>query len=247
MDDEIFFGKAGIVAGSKFKITLSGKDFSYSDDKEQGYFFEEIVWNALKKAEIYSHKLYEVVVTTDSHKLYVSFGDQSSMGDGENTLSFSLDEITEEQIVELLSDQIQSPEDVIFMEWTNGEITVFDPEEEKSSTFTISELNPVLQVTGLLRVKLWANRHKWNIIGISLLILIPATSIMPIYNYLISTQEKKILELQKEKKDLKANKNKSTMILEQTKRSYMEMQNVKDIFDTPLGEKKIDIIFNYGK
>lgn len=236
---EIFTGKAGVVAGHKFNLKIGGKDFSYSGEHEQGYFLEELAWNAIVKADIHRDAVYEVIVTTMTHKIYMSFQDNLSSGDGENTLSYSLDDITEEQIAELLSDQIIDPSSVIFMEWDGVELHILESDDYSEFVFSFEDLAPTPMVTGTLKRKLWLKKHKFNILGIFLIFSIPGATIPFIYSYLEKTHTAKIEALSIEKNKLISKKKKTIALIERANKDYLKMQHVVDVFDSKDGEKRL--------
>lgn len=240
---EIFTGKAGLIEQSKFHIKIAGKTFSYIGENEQGFFLEELTWNAIVQSDIHRDAEYEVVVTTPDQKIYVSFRDNLTGDDGESTLSYSLDDVNEEQIAELLGDQIAEPKDVIFMEWVNNEMTVMEGEDNDEYVFTFNDLNPTPMVTGALKAKIWLKRNRFNILGIFLIISIPAASIPFGYKFLTEQHGSNIKKYNTEKATLVKTKEKTSKLISDTNQAYLKVLNVKDIFDSREGEKRLKKIF----
>lgn len=233
---EFFTGKTKKLVSSKFHISVAGKDFYYSGEEEKGYFLEEAVWNMIEKSNLQRAGIYECILTTPNDKYYISFNDHFS-GSGEDTLSYSLHSITEEQIAELLGDQIKNPEEVLFFEYSPGIFSYLDGDE--AINFSLDDLDLSLMVTGSLKIKIWIQKWSLELIAGFLLIAIPAGSIAPVYGYLSSSFAQKNNKLDIQIKQEERENGNIKRKIETTNKMFFTSKNAKDIFNSRDGFKDL--------
>jgi len=234
------------LSSHKFELEIDNKFFQYNGELDRAYFIEEIVWNTLKATGVIGSakdNIIEVVLTYGDKKYYIVFGDDNKMG-GEPTLELDTKASTEEQIVEMLSEQVIHPEEVFMMDINEDEnkIEIETPEKDIIKV-KLSNIDKTEMTTKLLIVEEFLSQHKWNIIGIISILILPLATWKLVdskLNNMIS-EDTKTMEaiLKKTNSERKSLKKKVQAVIRDTN----QLKNAKDISDPIILNKKISEIY----
>lgn len=226
-----FLGEAGALADARFQKNIRGKKFSYIGKENEGYFLEDIINEVIKKSGFTkSDGLYEIAVSDKSKTIIIIFGDNLA-GPGESSAEYSLDDFSEEIIVDLVDQVITDQNELLT--FTIEDNTIFFEHEASDFSFSCSfdEINPELMVSGTKKVVIWLQRNKWNVIAGIFMLALPFSENLiyqkTIYKkHLATMEELKSDEISYRRK--KESAKKKWLILS---KEYNLIQKENDFFD----------------
>ncbi len=239
--NNIFTGKTNSKS-SKFQTTVGNKTFYYDGYCDDGYFLEEIVWNALRQTgNMPTQDIVEVLVHFSTKNYYIVFGDEYN-NSGEETLVFDMEQLNENQMAELLSEQVLNPEFIIEASFDGKTFSINDSDEE--SSIALDRLNIEKKITRARAFKKIFNEQKINILGILLIIFLPYSSYIYANKIIVNNTEKQVRKISMEISKYAIKKRELERKVRKAKNNIKELKNSSDLISNGMLNSSIKNIYS---
>jgi len=225
----ILYAKAGKKTNAKFTKNINNKFYSYTGMKEEGFLIEELVFNALSKHKEFKDIKFQVIVETEKFIYFITYNDQSSVQEGEDTIAYSLEEFSKENISEFISNLIIEDIPIVYITYHNNKLIINSDflninEEIQDKDISVEKL-----ISRITKIKAFLSSKIIEIILIILIVSIPLLTITPLKNGIIENRNTLIKKLKTEYNVYETEKSKIESKNFMIKKRYDLIKNSKDV------------------
>jgi hypothetical protein len=246
----ILSAEAGKLSNAKYVRDVNGKSFSYIGSSDEGKLIEEIVFNALidnvENPEFFKSNPFQALVEMSDKVLLITYNDNEE-GAGEDTLDYSLEEFSEQEIMAYLREYLLNKEDlsnlVFVIDDQEDEMIHFSRESDNLEfSLLYSEIRAETLIAGSKKVKMFLKRNLGTIMLIVFIILTPLLSLGPAKKYAITDLDNEINRLTIEEQKTAISKRQQELEIEEIAKKYFKIKKEKDVFsDVELMKELLDL------
>jgi len=227
----ILWGEAGKNTASKFIETIGNKTISYVGTKEDGYFIEDILYNAISSKRDISKQIIQILFETEDYYLFITLNDKTGSFKGEDTFQYLKSDFTEETVFQYIYDFILEKDNFYLASQVKDGIYIINVALEEEFFLDKKKIKATYLMSKMQKVNKFVRNNFIYIILILLIITIPAFTIKKANDEITVVLNKKIIQM---KSNILSNikiyeKLKSKIKIEQSS----NLNNLKNVLDEP--------------
>jgi len=227
-----FIGKAGKNGSSRFKKKIGEKNYYYNGEEISGYFLEDLMFSSLIEVDTFKDKVIELFITMPEEYIFMTLND-SSLEDGENSISYKKKDFKEEEITKILSVIVKNKDDLIFVDFNEITEEFFFAKNIDGLEFNkkVSEIEAENMISRAQKSKIFLKRNIKVLFLLLLIISVPIISINLSDKYITAPAEKNLEVMKIKEKKLKLDKYKLSNRLKNDSEKMAYIENEIDFLE----------------